>query len=111
MQQRNPVGTVIYAEGRYLLEADGRRREIPIGPLVDEAQLKELVGKEVEIFLGEPPVLGVRQPGRPGVICYYPPPDFWHTAGILGDKVRLPLLKALRDEGWISQEVYDRASR
>lgn len=114
--ERKPMGKVAYEAGKYFLEVAGRREELVPGALADEAQLKELVGQEVEILYTEPRswVVGLAT-ARRRIVCYMPLPRPVCYLAIdprvlrgLQDKVRLNLAKQFLEEKLISKEVYDK---
>jgi len=114
MKEEARIGTVVFKEGKYFLEVEGRREELLVGLVADEAQLRKLVGQEVEVLYSEPrrvvvglvareigPILCYVRPPWP--VCYYPIP--WILRGVERE-VRVNLAKRFLEEGLISEEVY-----
>lgn len=84
MKRQADKGKIILEEGKYFLDIDGKKQELPAGT-IDEAKLKELAGKEVEIIYSEPQsfVVGIKAdktiilncfifPWPPKPPCYVP---------------------------------------
>jgi len=116
MKKETRTGTVVFEEGKYFLEVEGRREELLAGLVADEEQLRKLVGEEVEVLYSEPkrfvvglvsrkigPILCYVWPPWP--VCYYPVP--WILRGV-EKEVRVNLAKRFLKEGLISEEVYDK---
>jgi hypothetical protein len=112
-------GIVAYEEGKYLLEVEGKREELPTRDVAEEARLKELVGQEVEVLYSEPrrAVVGLVAKERILIPCYIPwPPWYWVTCYIpapwvirgLEREVQVNLAKRFLEEGYISEEVFER---
>lgn len=111
MKEGKQIGTVLFEEGKFFLQVEDHRRELPTEFLVDESQLEQVVGKDVEVIYAEPAIHALRWPGWGCVICYLPVPPrcgWWDGWG-LGDETRAALLKTLHTEGWISQEILEKA--
>ncbi len=117
MKEETRVGTVSFEEGKYFLEVEGKREELPVG-IVAEAKLKELVGREVEVLYTEPrrfvaglvdrkigPILCYIPIPIPPIPCYIPPP--WFFRGV-EEQVRINLAKQFLEEGLISEEIFGR---
>ena len=113
-------GIVAYEEGKYFLEVEGRREELPTRAVAEEARLKELVGQEVEVLYSEPrrAVVGLVAKERMLIPCYVPwppwPPCFmcylpasWLIRGVERE-VQVNLAKRFLEEGYISEEVFER---
>ena len=120
------VGTVAFEEGKYLLETEGQRQELPVEAVGDEARLKELVGQQVEVLYSEPKraIVGLvararlpvivypqwppwppRPPWPPCFGCYLPP--IWLLKGVERE-VRTNLARRFLEEGYFSEEVFNR---
>ncbi len=118
MEEETRIGKMVYREGKYFVEMEGRDEELPVGILADEAQFKELMGQQVEVLYSEPVrfVVGVKAK-VPRVRCYYIlcyyPRDFWDrrfgsVIPELKENVRIKLADRFLEEGIISQEVHDK---
>jgi hypothetical protein len=120
MKERMRMGIVMFDEGKYFLEVEGRREELPLETVVEEEQLKKLVGQEVEVFFSEPrpAVVGIKAKELMPILCYIPwppwPPCFlcylpvpWLIRGVERE-VQINLAKRFREEGYISEEVFER---
>lgn len=83
-------GKITAAEGRYFLETEGQRLELPTAALGEAAA--ELVGKEVEVLLSEPVrnivALVPRRPRVP-IICYVPVPDVFTRIAAAQERARV----------------------
>ncbi len=73
MERQVVKGRVGHKEGKYFLEVAGKKEEMPVGLLTDEGFLKEVVGKEVEVFYSTPKpfVVAIKWDARPPIICYF----------------------------------------
>jgi len=120
MEEETRVGTVGFEEGKYFLEVEGRREELPTWAVAEEARLKELVGQEVEVIYSEPrrAVMGLVAKELMPILCYIPwppwPPCFmcylpapWLIRGVERE-VQVNLAKRFLEEGYISEEVFER---
>jgi hypothetical protein len=116
MEEETRMGTVAFEEGKYFLEVEGRREELPIGLVAEEAQLKELVGQEVEVLYSEPRRIVVALVARERLrfTCYlpaWPPwpshPAPWVIRGVERE-VRANLAERFFEEKLISKEVYEK---
>jgi len=107
------TGKLVLHEGKYFLETPGKTRPIELPAQADPTQLKELVGKEVEIVYSEPkvfiagligvPVGATSRPPR--IVCYIPaPPEF----GLISEELRAGFAKQLFNDGTLSKENYER---
>jgi hypothetical protein len=120
MREEKRTGILVFEEGKYFLEVEGRREEVPPEAVAQEARLKELVGQEVEVLYSEPKraVVGLvaRElmpilcyipwpPLPPCFMCYLPPP--WVIRGV-EQEVRTNLARRFLEEGYISEEVFER---
>lgn len=108
------VGKVVVKNGKYFLEAERTLHDLPVGLLVDEEHMKDLVGQEVEVMLSEPQRFVVAiLPKRPRVpiTCYIPAP-WWRISEIVIDKVAgVRLAKRFLEERVISKEVYEKITK
>jgi len=124
-----------FEEGKFFLEVEGKKRELPTTALADEAQLKEYVNQEVEVLYSEPvrQVVGLAAGRRLRIVCYLPPPDpwppwppcclppphfphpplcyipaeSWFLKGVEA-QVRANLARRFLEEGVIGKEVYEK---
>ena len=114
MAEQPKTGTVIFKEGTYFLEAGGKHHALPVGANVQTPQLKELVGKKVDILYSEPKsfVVGLVQSGAatsvrpPRIICYFPA-DPW-AVGVVEEGARAALAQQFLNEGVLSKETFDK---
>lgn len=117
MQRQSKVGKVIEKQGEFFLETEGKPA-LALSPIVDEAQLKEMVGKDVEILYTDPKpsIVGIKT--SLGHRCYfilcYVPIDIF---GKVDDRVTIPVLEAsarvriaekLLKAGTIDQATFER---
>jgi hypothetical protein len=117
MKEEMHVGTIAFEKGKFYLEVEGRREEVPPGAVADEAQFKELVGREVEVLYSEPRrvVVGLVARELHPILCYVPWPRWvtcylpaiWPIRGVERE-VQANLAKQFLEEGYISEEVYER---
>jgi len=84
LPERTVKGVIQKAGEKYILEVEGRKIEIPVGPVLPEAELEQFIGKEVTAFfsttrpqelvaIGPWPTL--EKPKFHCVLCYRPGPD------------------------------------
>lgn len=116
VKQRKVVGTIVMEGEKYFIDVAGQREELPVVVVGDEAELKEMVGTQVEVLYSEPTrfIVGLKPPRRPPWLCYLPRPPWlcylpppWVFRGF-EQQVRVNLAKQFLEEGLISKEVYDR---
>jgi hypothetical protein len=116
MREETRVGMVGYEEGKYFLEVEGEREDLPVGIVMEEAQLKELVGQKVDVLYSEPKrvVVGLVVEALPPILCYVPPwwfgcylPPIWVLRGVERE-VRVNLAKRFLEEGLISEGIFER---
>ena len=120
MTGRRRKGVVVREEGKYLLEVEGERQEIPLETVMDESQLESIVGQTVEVLYSEPrpAVVGILARERVPILCYVPwppwPPCFlcylpvpWLLRGVERE-VQVNLAKRFLEEGYINEEVFER---
>ena len=112
MAERPKAGTVVQKEGTFFLEIEGKHHPIPVGANV-HTQLRELVGKKVEIVYSEPKsfVVGLIQAGTgsvrpPRIICYFPA-DPW-AVGVVEEAARAGLARQFLNEGVLSKETFEK---
>jgi len=113
MAEQPKTGTVVFKDGTYFLEAEGKHHAIPVGANVQSPQLKELVGKKVDILYSEPQrfVVGLVQAGATGfrpprIICYFPA-DPW-AVGLVEEGARAALAQQFLNEGVLSKETFEK---
>ena len=106
-------GTVVHKDGVYFLEAEGKHHVIPVGPHTNVAQLKELVGQQVEVLHSEPTsfIVGLvaakaTGPRVPRIICYVPADPF--AFGVVEEAARVGLAKQFLDQGILSKANYEK---
>jgi len=106
------TGTVVLKDGIYFLEVEGKQHVIPVGANVQLAQLKELVGKKVDVLYSEPKsfIVGLAQSGaavRPPLILCYIPADPW-AFGVVEESARAGLATQFLSEGVLSKETFEK---
>ena len=106
MAHRPRSGTVVQREGNFFLEAEGKLTPIPLSPTSQPGNLKELVGKKVEVLYTEPRsfVAGLVG-GRVPILCYFPV-DPWFS--VVDEGARLGVAQQFLNEGLISQETFEK---
>jgi hypothetical protein len=110
MATQPKTGTIVFKDGTYFLEAEGKQFAIPVSANVQPAQLKELVGKKVDVLHSEPKsfIVGLVQSGSglrgPRILCYIPADPF--ALGVVEEGARAALAKQFLDEGVLSQETF-----
>ena len=84
LPERTVKGVIHKAGEKYILEVEGRKIDIPIGPVLPEAEIKRFIGREVTAFFSKTRpqdlvAIGTwPTPEKPKfrcVLCYYPGPD------------------------------------
>ena len=112
MKGDTAMGTVLFENGKYYIEADGERNELPVSLLTQEENLKDLLGQKVEVLYSEPKrfVVGLipdKQVKRwPRIICYLPAPWEGLIETRVADSMRATLAKQYLEAGIISEEVF-----
>ena len=112
MDHQSKTGTVVFKEGTYFLETEGKLQPIPVTPHTQPAQLKELAGQKVDIFYSQPVtfVVGLAKSGvairPPRIICYFPA-DPW-AFGVVQEEARAVFAKQLFNEGVLSKETFEK---
>jgi hypothetical protein len=106
MANQPKTGTVLLKDGNYFIEAGDKLRPIPVSSKAQPEQLKELVGKKVEILYSEPQsfvagLLGGRRP----ILCYLPADPYF---SVVDESVRASLAKQLVNEGVLSRETFEK---
>jgi hypothetical protein len=99
-------GTVVLKDGNFFLEAEGKLTPIPVSPHAQPANLKELVGKKVEVVYTEPRsfVAGLIG-GRIPILCYFPV-DPWFS--VVDEGARLGVAQQFLAEGLLSKETFEK---
>jgi hypothetical protein len=106
------TGKVAFREGQYYLETEGKLQVIPVGPHVDSASLKALVGQQVEVVYSEPRsfVVGLVAVSptikRPPILCYIPAPI--DLGGLVQEEIRAGLAKQFLDDGVLSKANFEK---
>ncbi len=106
-------GRVTVARGKYYFILGRTRTEIPVGPVVQERDVKRLVGKDVFAAFSKTRSNEIVAIGtwptpespriRPGwIVCYIPAPDVMRRVDL---KVREALVNRMASEGIISQRL------
>ena len=111
LPERVDPGKVTKAGNKYYLTVAGRKREIPIGPLLPEAKIRPMVGKQVAVAYsrrspGAIVAIGTwPTPERPRfrcVLCYIAPPDIIRR---VHDSVRDSVISELIKAKILSQKL------
>lgn len=103
MKEKTVYGTVLSEEGRFLLEVEGKRHELPEGMMVDRAHLARLVGQKVHVVIGDPPIIVIDH-----ILCYVPA-DPWAWVVRIDPKVRQGILDGFVQAGLLTKEKADQA--
>jgi hypothetical protein len=106
-------GTVLLKEGNFFVEFEGKQELLPVSK-ANAPQVKELVGKKVEVLLSEPQtfiaglVLVEEKPTfkRIQMTCNVPPPPF--LTAVIDERARVVYARQMLEEKRISQETYDK---
>jgi hypothetical protein len=87
-------GKVTTARDRFYVTIGATKREIPVGEIIDAAQIKALVGKRISVIISARNIVAISGLGwkPPIIVCYIPVPDF--IKGIRQD-LRTTVLKAM----------------
>ncbi len=86
LPERTAPGVIQKAGEKFVLEVGGRKFDVPVGPILSEADLELLVGTEVTavfsktrpedlVAIGTWPTPERKKPGFHCVLCYKPAPD------------------------------------
>jgi hypothetical protein len=105
MKAKIASGKVVHKEGKYFLEAEGKMDELPLSK-ASAAQIKEAVGKEIEVLLSPPQVsvIGVRWKNFCFIMCYIPANPFG-LISIPEKALAVNLVERFKAEGLISEEI------
>jgi len=100
-------GKVTAARDRYYVTIGATKKEIPVGEIIDAAQLKALVGKPVSVVISARNIVAITGLGwkPPIIVCYIPVPDF--VKGIRQD-LRATVLKGMVDRQVITPALQER---
>ena len=100
-------GKVTAARDRYYVTVGQTKKEIPVGEIIDSAQIKALVGKPVSVIISGRNVVAIAGAGwrPPIIVCYIPVPDI--IKGIRQD-LRATVLKGLVDRKVITPALQER---
>jgi hypothetical protein len=114
MENKPTTGKVSFRDGQYYLETQQKQQLIPIGPHVDPANLKALVGQQVEVLYSEPhsfiagfvavaadPAIKFRR-----ILCYIPAPI--DLGGVIEEGVRVGLAKQFLKDGVLSKANFEK---
>jgi hypothetical protein len=113
MNEKVHIGKVVYKEGKYFLDVAGKMEAFPVGILADEGVLKELVGKEVEVFYStpKPSVVVVKDKFRRVPILCNIPASWTRIGSIVTNPSRemtLTVANSLLKGGYITKEDYEK---
>ena len=113
--QGQKVGKVVHEGGKFFLNVDGQKSELPLGLGANEKQLRALVDQEVEVLYSEPirfvVALVPRIPRIPHILCYMPAPDTIFNSSIVAAvdvATRTELANRLLSEKVISEAVREK---
>jgi len=100
-------GKVTAVRDRYFVTIGEIKREIPVGEIIDLAQIKGLVGQSVSVITAGKNLVAIGGLGwkPPIIVCYIPVPDF--IRGIRED-LRATILKGMVDRKIITPELQQR---
>ena len=100
-------GKVTVVRDRYFVTIGATKKEIPVGEIIDAAQLKALVGKPVSVVISARNIVAITGLGwkPPIIVCYIPVPDF--VKGIRQD-LRATVLKGMVDRQIITPALQER---
>lgn len=100
-------GKVTAVRDRYFVTIGETKREIPVGEIIDLAQIKGLVGQSVSVITAGRNLVAIGGLGwkPPIVVCYIPVPDFIN--GIRQD-LRATILKGMVDRKIITPALQER---
>jgi hypothetical protein len=94
-------GTVLHKEGRFLLEVEGKRYEIPEAIAFDRKHIADLVGKRVNVAFGDSPIIVFDD-----ILCYVAP-DGWAWAGQVEIGKREVILQGFVKAGYLTEEKFN----
>lgn len=109
-------GKIVFEHDRFMIEAEGVKQELPVGPLTDVAELKQLAGKDVELVFSTPQpfivAINTHIPKIPHILCYVPPEPwiFERFSAVTTPEVRDKLAAAFLDKKVITQAVHEKIS-
>jgi hypothetical protein len=100
-------GKVTAVRDRYFVTVGQTKKEIPVGEIIDQAQIKSLVGKPVSVIVSGRSIVAVAGAGwkPPIVVCYVPVPDIIN--GIRQD-LRAAVLKGMVARKVITADLQER---
>ncbi len=100
-------GKVTLVRDRYFITIGATKKAIAVGEIIDEAQIKALVGKPVSVVISARNIVAISGLGwkPPIIVCYIPVPDF--TKAIRQD-LRVSVLKAMVDRQIITRALQER---
>ena len=101
MQEMGMYATVVREGECFFLEVAGKRHELPAGLLVDNKHLADLVGKRVNVVMGDSPIIFIDH-----ILCYVPA-DPWGWVVRVDPKIRKGILEGFVQAGLLSQEKAD----
>lgn len=95
-------GKVSVIRDRYYVTVGQTKKEIPVGEIIDPAQVKALVGQSVAVIIVGRNIVAIARPKwrPPIIVCYIPVPDI--IRGIRPD------LRATVLQGLVDRKVIDR---
>jgi hypothetical protein len=115
LPDRVAQGKLTRAGNRYYLTVAGRKREIPVGPLLTEASIRPLVGKDVSVAYSRKSSKSIVAIGTwptpewisdgpkfKCVLCYIPAPD---VINLVKDSIRVSVIAELIKADIISREL------
>ena len=100
-------GKVTAVRDRYFVTIGTAKTAIPVGEVIDPAQIKALVGQSVSVVVAKRNIVAIAGLGwkPPIVVCYVPAPDF--IKGIRQD-LRATILKGMVDREVITPALQER---
>ncbi|MBZ5581561.1 MAG: hypothetical protein LAQ30_05020 [Acidobacteriia bacterium] len=100
-------GKVTSVRDRYYVTVGQVKKEVPVGEIIDPAQIKSLVGKQVSVITAGRNVVAISGLGwrPPIIVCYVPAPDI--VKGIRED-LRATVINGLASRKVITPALQER---
>ena len=100
-------GKVTVVRDRYYVTVGQTKKEIPVGEIIDAAQIKALAGKPVSVIIAARNIVAIAGVGwkPPIIVCYIPVPDFLKA---IRQDLRVSVLKGMVDKQIITPQLQER---
>ncbi len=100
-------GKVTVVRDRYYVTVGQTKKEIPVGEIIDAAQIKALAGKPVSVIIAARNIVAIAGVGwkPPIIVCYIPVPDF---IKVIRQDLRVSVLKGMVDKQIITPQLQER---